>query len=374
MKPGPELADRLRAEASRLEVGAPPFARVAKRGRRRSRLRTGAIALSLVALSTASIGLGLVTSRDEPPRRQATSGGPGRELRAQEEAFENNERIFENAQDPVPRPAGSTTTAGQEEYAELASGDDLQSQEGSPGSGEQTTTTAGSRVGEPGPVGGSLAAPRVIKTARLRIEVGEGSLSATFADVERLAGRHAGFVSESFTSSDPARSGELTIRVPAAVFESVVAELKSLGRVETQRISGVDVTADFVDLQARLRNWEAQERVLVRLMGEANTINESLQVQRELQGVRVEIERIQGQLRVLGDQTELASISMSIHEPGAAEALTEPEEKGAWERAVSAAGEVLTAMLVGLGYLLPILGALLILWFVTRAIRSRRPE
>lgn len=371
MKPGPDLVDRLRAEASRLEVDAPPFGAVAKRGRRRSRLRTGAVALSLVALSAISLGLGLVTTREEPPRQQAG-------LRSQEnarlqtevdeernQAFENYEEIFE---EPLPRP--SPAAEPPVPHVDVVV-DDLQSQAGSPGSDEQSPTPTGSLVQESGATGGSLASPRVIKTARLRLEVGEGSLSGTFADVERLAGRHGGFVSDSFTRSDPARSGELTIRVPAAVFESVVAELKSFGRVEAQRISGIDVTADFVDLAARLRNWQAQERVLVRLMGEANTINESLQVQRELQNVRVEIERIQGQLRVLRDQTELASISLAVHEPGAEE---EPpaDEQGAWDRAVAAAGEVLSAMLVGLGYLLPILGALLVLWFLTRAIRSRR--
>jgi hypothetical protein len=372
MKPGPDLAERLREEASRLHVDLPPFAAVAKRGRRRGRLRTGAIALSLVVLSGASIGLGLLTSRDDVSRQQAESGAGGGEPAGQrEQAFENNERIFEDFQELVP--AGETVTSEQAGSEESAYADDLQAQDGSTGSdGDQAGTPRGSLVVRPGTTGGSLASPRVIKTARLRLEVQESSLSATFAEVERLAGRHGGFVSDSFTRSDPARSGELTIRVPAAVFESVVAELKSLGRVEAQRISGVDVTSDFVDLTARLRNWEAQERVLVRLMAEANTINESLQVQRELQGVRVEIERIQGQLRVLRDQTELASISLSIHEPGVVEPLEHPEDASAWDRAVSAAREVLSAMLIGLGYLLPIIAVIVLLWFVSRAVRSRR--
>ena len=363
MKPGPELADRLRAEANRLEVSAPPVVAVARRGRRRTRLRAGAIVLSLVAFSATSVGLGLiVTSRDEVPRQQA-GVPPGfhgeQETEERDQALERDEDVFEDS--------GATGAGGgdSEEYATSSKG--LTGSKSGAHGKAQAETVPGSPA-----AGGSLASPRVIKTARLRLEVEENSLSGTFAEVERLAGRHGGFVSDSFTRSDPARSGELTIRVPAAVFESVVADLKSLGRVESQRLSGVDVTADFVDLQARLRNWEAQERVLVRLMGEANTISESLQVQRELQSVRIEIERIQGQIRVLRDQTELASISISIHEPGAEE---EPRsEQGAWDRAVAAAGEVLAAMLIGLGYLLPILTALLVLWLGARAIRARRTD
>ena len=366
MKPGSDLAERLRAEAARLEVGAPPVAAAANRGRRRSLLRTGAVSLSLVAFSAASIGLGLIVTSGEEERLQVVGPVRGRE----EVFFEDNRDRLENVPQPSPADFGGGAGGGgggrpanqpAAEYG-FAQGSDATG-------GGQSTPPGESPPAAPPAAGGSTA--KVIKTARLRLEVGEDSLSGAFAEVERLAGRHGGFVSDSFTRSDPARSGELTIRVPAAVFESVVADLKSLGRVEAQRISGVDVTADFVDLQARLRNWEAQERVLVRLMGEANTINESLQVQRELQTVRLEIERILGQLRVLRDQTELASISLSIHEPGAAE--EPPSEQNPWEKAVAAAGDVLAAMLVGLGYLLPISAALLILWFGARAIRSRRP-
>jgi hypothetical protein len=219
----------------------------------------------------------------------------------------------------------------------------------------------------------SAVSARIIKTARIRVEVGENSFGSSFAEAERLAARYGGFVSDSFTASRPARSGEVTIRVPSAVFESVIADLKSLGEVEAQRVSGVDVTAEFVDLEARLRNWEAQERVLLRLMREADTIGESLQVQRELQGARLEIEQIHGQLRVLRDQTTLATISVVIHEPGAVE--EEADEgglDGAWDRAIAAAGDVLEAMVVGLGYLVPIGAALIALWLVTRAVRSRR--
>jgi hypothetical protein len=363
----PELAQRLGAEADRLDVAAPSFAALARHGRRRGRLQTAGKGLLVVALIGASAGLGLVVTRDDAPGERATRGITS----------ERPRQIFENFPRIAPRP--SPSPAGEDEYTLGAVGTSGRSTDSTGGVGEggggtvapseATPSLSGISGARPSP-GGALASPRVIKTARLRIEVEEDSLGATFADVERLAGRSGGFVSDSFTRSNPARSGELTIRVPAPLFESVVGELKSLGTVESQRLSGVDVTADFVDLGARLRNWEAQEHVLVRLMGEANTINESLQVQRELQGVRMEIERIRGQLQVLRDQTDLATISIAIHEPGVEE---EPsEDDGAWDRALAAAGAVFEAMIVGLGYLLPIAGALLILWFIARAVRSRR--
>jgi hypothetical protein len=363
----PRLAERLRAEAERLDVTAPSFGALARHGRRRGIVQTAAKGLLVVALIGASAGIGLVVTRDDAPVERASRGI----------VAERPPRLFEDFPRIAPPPA--PPAAGEDEFTLGGTGTTGSNTGGSPGSasgaggggGSQPAPEEADVISPPAQgAGNPLATPRVIKTARLRVEVEEDTLGATFSDVERLAGRSGGFVSDSFTRSNPARSGELTIRVPAVVFESVVADLKSLGSVESQRISGVDVTADFVDLAARLRNWEAQEHVLVRLMGEANTINESLQVQRELQGVRVEIERIQGQLRVLRDQTDLASISLAIHEPGVAEEST--DDQGAWDRALSAAGKVFEAMVVGLGYLVPILAALVILWLLTRAVRSRR--
>ena len=363
----PDLAHRLRAEAERLEVPGPPSARIARSGRSRSRFRIAAKTLSLVALAAASAGLGLIVTGEESRELAEPSSRPG----TSEEAFENFEPIF-------PRPSrgdqgvaggGSITPAVGLQGGQSQGGGGSVGAAGSSGSAASVSDGSRSRPG----AGDALSSPRVIKTARIRVEVGEDSFGASFAEAERLAARHGGFVSDSFTASRPARSGELTIRVPAAVFETVIADLKSLGSVEAQRVSGVDVTAEFVDLEARLRNWDAQERVLVRLMSEANTIAESLQVQRELQSVRLEIERIHGQLRVLRDQTSLATISIAIHEPGVAEEDA-PEDGlgGAWSRALTAAGDVLEAMVVGLGYLVPIGAALIALWFVTRAVRSRR--
>lgn len=360
----PDLAHRLRAEADRLEVSGPPSTRIAKSGRRRSRFRLAATTMSVIALAAASAGLGLIVTREDSRELARPAAKPPRS----DQAYENFERIF-------PRP--SPGLGRRAERVTATSGGVGQDDQGVAGSGSsapaESTPRFNATLGDLAPASAPLASPRVIKTARIRVEVGENAFGDAFAQAERLAARHGGFVSDSFTASRPARSGELTIRVPSPVFEAVIADLKSLGSVETQRVSGVDVTVESVDLEARLRNWEAQERVLLRLMREANTIGESLQVQRELQSARLEIEQIHGQLRVLRDQTSLATISVVIHEPGAAEEATDEDGLGgAWGRAVAAAGDVLEAMVVGLGYLVPIGAALIALWLVTRAVRSRR--
>jgi hypothetical protein len=218
--------------------------------------------------------------------------------------------------------------------------------------------------------------PRVVKTASITVELQEGRFDKAYRDASLVASRYGGFVhSSSSASADEARSATLVIRVASAQFDRAMADLRELGDVVGEDISGEDVSAQFVDLEARLRNWEAQEAVLLRLMAEASTIDESIKVQRNLQEVQLEIERIRGQLRLLRDQTDLGTISLTLTE-GDPDALYRQKEDQrstlakAWDDAVGGFLAVIAATVVGLGYLIP-LGLLIGLgWLVWRRLRT----
>jgi hypothetical protein len=217
---------------------------------------------------------------------------------------------------------------------------------------------------------------RIIKTANVSIQVKKASFQQRFQQAAMVASTHGGFVSSSRTDEGKQRSGFLVIRIPAAEFEAAIGELKALGVVKNEQVSGQDVTAQFVDLQARLRNWEAQETVLLRLMRQSRTIEDSLKVQRTLQDVQLAIEEIRGQLRVLSDQTDLSTITLSMTEAGA----VVPKQKSgltfarAWHQAIHAIATVIAAIVIGLGYLIPIALValfLLVAWFGFRRVRPR---
>jgi hypothetical protein len=217
---------------------------------------------------------------------------------------------------------------------------------------------------------------RVIKTAALGVSVAPGTFQEKFQEATLVAGRHGGFVSSSNTAEGRLRSGTIVVRVPASDFETALGELRRLGRVRSQSLSGEDVTGRVVDLQARLRNWEAQEAVLLRLMAKATSIEDSIVVQRQLQDVQLQIEELKGQLRALADQTEFSTISLSLSEAGfvpprkASGGLTFSK---AWRLAVHGFVAVFAAVLVGLGFLIPIaLLGLVVLLVVLGFRRFRR--
>lgn len=231
----------------------------------------------------------------------------------------------------------------------------------------------------PGVIGGAVqlpvVGPRIIKTASVTVQIKGGSFEQRAQDVTLIAARHGGFVASSRTSGGKFLSGTIVLRIPAGQFEVALGEIKALGKVTGEEISGEDVTAQFVDLQARLRNWEAQEEVLLRLMAKSKSIEESLKVQRALQDVQLAIEEIRGQLRVLTDQTDMSTITLSMAEKASAHA---PKKANpfvrSWRAAVHGTLAVLTAIVIGLGYLAPIVAIGLVVglgWLVYRRARPK---
>ena len=99
---------------------------------------------------------------------------------------------------------------------------------------------------------------KVIRTATLSLVVPPDTFEERFAEAQDVAERLGGYVQ---TSTGRDRSGTLVMRVPADRFAAAMRELRGLGEVEVQSVRGQDVTADYVDLQARLRIAKARRAV-----------------------------------------------------------------------------------------------------------------
>ncbi len=211
--------------------------------------------------------------------------------------------------------------------------------------------------------------PRVIRTGEISLEIERDSFDETFGDAVDIAEDNGGFVAD---SSARERAGDLTLRVPADSFDDTLRALRDLGEVQVQSIRGQDVTAEYVDLAARIRIAEARLGVLLDLMDEATSIEQTLRVQNALDDTQLRIEQIQGQLRLLNDRTSLATIHLDLREEGV-ERNTEPESiPSAFERGIDGFFGTIGVIVIGLGYLLPLLAIGLVVWFISTRVRRRR--
>ncbi|MFH1620568.1 MAG: DUF4349 domain-containing protein [Patescibacteria group bacterium] len=158
-------------------------------------------------------------------------------------------------------------------------------------------------------------AQRVIKTGDLSLLV-QDALKAT-EDAKRIAVSKSGYIEASGITDKGAgpRSGWLTIRVPSATFEETLSELKALSvLVINESVRGQDVTMQYVDLEADLKNAQAEEASYLEIMKRSGKIEEVLMVAQRLAEVRGRIERLDGQKRYLENLTDLATITVSLTE------------------------------------------------------------
>ncbi len=220
--------------------------------------------------------------------------------------------------------------------------------------------------------------PNIVKTAHLSIEVKRGGFDDAFDRASLVAGTYGGFVESSSSQGVKSKSGSLTIRVPAASFEDAMHDLRAIGTVQRQSITGRDVTAQFVDIDARLRNYEAQENVLLRLLSKATTIEGTLRVQRTLSDVQLHIEELTGERRVLSNRAELSTIQVELFEAGAqppvnteTTVVQKPALGEAVDRAVAVFLGLVYGIVVAFGVLIPLSLLGLLGWLLVRRVRAR---
>ncbi len=209
------------------------------------------------------------------------------------------------------------------------------------------------QVGEPA----ATEERKVIKSAYIKLEVGD--FDTAVSEVERLASEAGGYVAQSnyYLTAGNHRRGTITIRVPESSFGSVIQEIRRLGKVLSFSSTGRDVTEEYIDLEARLRNLKRQEERLLELLDRAESVKDVLEVERELGRVRGEIERLEGRLRYLNNRVEFATITVELVEP---EPIAQSLGlRSAISDAVKGLVTVTRALIVAVGYLLPlaVLGA-----------------
>jgi hypothetical protein len=222
---------------------------------------------------------------------------------------------------------------------------------------------------------------KIIYTAEIELVVED------FSGVpERLAAlvkKFDAYVADSSLAgaSGASRRGTWKIRVPVAQFEEFVGAAKGLGELIRADTGSRDVSDEYYDVDARMRNKTKEEERLLKLLEERpGKLEDVIAIERELSRVREELERMQARLRVLVDLTSLTTVELTIVEirdyqpPEAATLAT--RLRRTFEGSVSAlrsAGEGLLIGAVAVTPWFPVLAAgLCPVYFVVRRARKNR--
>jgi len=220
----------------------------------------------------------------------------------------------------------------------------------------------------------------LIKNATLVIETEDARKASEqlVAAVQELRG----YVSDFRESVDGLghRSIQMQVRVPADQFQETMSRLDALGKVLNRHVTTEDVTEEYVDTDARLRNLKRTEERLLAHLDRTGELKGIVEVERELNRVREEIERLEGRLRYLSHRVDFSTFNVTLQEKPKAEPVVPPETFSI-ARIASQATRGLVGFLQGLSKCIVWLGIwsvvwipllLVILFLVRRVIRRFR--
>jgi uncharacterized protein DUF4349 len=155
-------------------------------------------------------------------------------------------------------------------------------------------------------------AQKIIKDGKLDIEVEviEEAKSAIDATVKQL---NAYYEKETFHSNSYESRFELSIRVPAEKFETLIASLEAGGnKVLFKEIFAKDVTEEYVDLNTRLENNKAYVKRYNELLKSAKTVKDILDIQERLRYIEEEMDSKIGRINYINDRVRYSKLSIDL--------------------------------------------------------------
>ncbi len=246
---------------------------------------------------------------------------------------------------------------------------------------------------------GAEASRQVIANANISLVVAD--TAAALTGVEQAVSDLGGYVADmdlskgGYDGSEVLR-GSLTLRVPATGLEEALDLLQALATdVNYLTVNRQDVTDQYSDLDARLRNLRATETELLALLTEVrerpnSKVEDILAVHRSLTQIREEIETLQGRKNLLDNQIDFSTIWVelipdSVYRPIVEEPWTASGPvRSALRALVATLQGLLTALIWAVLYLTPLLLVFLIplavliwlvrLWIGRRRSREESPE
>jgi hypothetical protein len=177
-------------------------------------------------------------------------------------------------------------------------------------------STSYDRASESGSVPDLLESSQqyIICNAQLTLIISD--IEEAAKEIQQKAGQLQGYVAslELYDLTQERRAGRISLRIPEDKFELALAMLEEVGKVKNKNISEEDVTLQYIDLEARIVNMEAQEKRLRDLLDRAEKVEEVLEVEKELWRVRGNLESMIAEFKHLKQRVSYSSINIYLEE------------------------------------------------------------
>jgi hypothetical protein len=206
------------------------------------------------------------------------------------------------------------------------------------GGGNYNTTIANTQPNPSTPVPNSNMQPAKLPEDRLIIRTGNISITVnkvadTLDQLAVLAKGKGGLVfSNNVTQANGYTNATMTLQIPPDQFEETLSAIRKLAiTVTNENSTSQDVTEEYVDNDAQIKNLTQTEQQLNTLLTKANTVGEVLSVQHEITTVRGQIDQLQGRQNYLAKRSSMSSITINIATVATTPAEVEPNKNAGWD-------------------------------------------
>lgn len=155
---------------------------------------------------------------------------------------------------------------------------------------------------------------KVVKTGGIDFQ--SENIAIDYKKIQNLLPKYKAYIeNENQSKSSQRINYNLTIRVPSNIYDTLYSSLSNLAFRLDNRYSNIeDVTARYYDLKSRIKNKKLLEQRYAELLQKASVIKDILEIEKNLNEVRTDIERLQGQFNYLSKQVNLSTINLSFYE------------------------------------------------------------
>lgn len=147
------------------------------------------------------------------------------------------------------------------------------------------------------------------KIINCQIQITVDNLVNTSNEIETMAKNMGGYIENSEVNDYDCYS---TVRIPYNNFDSFISLIEKKYEIKDKRIDSTDITEQYVDNDARLKNMKAQEAQMLEVYKKANTVEDILKVQSQLTEIRGNIESLEAKKKLWDRQVQYTTIKISI--------------------------------------------------------------
>ncbi|MEY4874863.1 MAG: hypothetical protein RL708_12 [Bacteroidota bacterium] len=157
---------------------------------------------------------------------------------------------------------------------------------------------------------------KLIRDANISIQVEDyNNAKKKINELIKTSNAYISYEQESKT--DDGMTNSITIRCTAEYFDKLIENVTSIAFfVENKTIKAQDVTAEFSDLQTRIKTKKEEEQQYIQILHRAIKISDVLEVENQLRIIREEIESAEGRFKLMADQVDYSTIELTFHEKG----------------------------------------------------------